>query len=193
MFRSALRLRRGPALPAFERRSPVCALAALRACACSGGALPRGAPRHVVLKRRRCGGGSVAACVQVAERGAAGSQQVCRARAVPISLCSDDAPAGAVDALTGACAAPKCVAAAVAGAAVALVRAAGAPVGAVDAPMGVAAPGCAKAAPAGAVGVSSGAANAPMGVGDAPTGAAAAPRGGSAIGCSGREGACSSS
>ena len=160
-------------MPAFPRQSPACALGTLRAYARSGGALPCGAPRHAVLKRRRCGGGSIAACVQVAERGAAGSRLpfAFRACAVPISLCSDGAPAsaagapaGAVAALAGASAAAKCAASAPAGAAVAPVGAVSAPVGAVD-------------TPAGAVGVPVGAVDAPVGVGDAPAGAVAAPRG----------------
>ena len=137
-----------------------------------------------MLKRRRCGGGSVDACVQVAERGAAGSLQPFRARAVPIFLCYDGAPAGAagapagaVVALAGASAAPKRAASAPAGAAVAPVGAVSAPVGAVDAPAGEAAPGCAEVALAGAVGVPAGAVDAPVGVGHAPAGAMAAPCG----------------
>ena len=174
----AARLVAHPALPAFPRQTPACALAALRACARSGGTLPCGAPRRAVVKRRRCGGGSVDACVQVTASGAAGSPQVCYVRAAPVSLYGDGAPAGAgdapagavgaptgaVDGLAGAGAAPACANAAPAGAGVA-------PVGAAVAPLGV------EAAPAGSVVAPAGAVAAPVGAGGAPAGAAAAPRG----------------
>ena len=50
------------ALPASPRQAPACALAALRACARSGGAVPCREPPPAPLKCR-CGGGSVVACV----------------------------------------------------------------------------------------------------------------------------------
>ena len=43
------------ALPAFQRQTPACALAALHACARSGGALPCGAPRRAAQVWRRLG------------------------------------------------------------------------------------------------------------------------------------------
>ena len=66
-----------PALPALPRRSTARALAALRVCARSGAAMLCRKPLCIVFKRRRCGGGSVAACMQVAARGEARLRRVC--------------------------------------------------------------------------------------------------------------------
>ena len=81
-----------PALPAFPLQTPACALAALRACARSGGALPCREPPPAPLKRRRCGS-SVVACVQVAARAEAVSRCARRAQAAAASPCCDGAPA----------------------------------------------------------------------------------------------------
>ena len=145
----AARLAVQPALPAFPRQMPARALAALRACARSGGALPCRGPPPAPLKRRRCGG-SVVACVQVVDRDEAIWRRARRAQAVTASLCCDDAPEGAV----------------------------GAPAGAVRAPAGAAgAPACAEAASAGAVVASAGAVDSPTGAAAAPLGAVGAPWG----------------
>ena len=171
----AARLVAHPALPAFPRQTPACALAALHACARSGGALPCEAPRRAALKRHRCGGGPVGACVQVTERCAAGSR---RNGCAPVSLYSDGAPAGAFGALTGAVGAPAGAVVALAGAVAAPACANAAPAGAVVAPVGaVLAPLGAEVAPAGAVVAPAGVVDAPVGAEGAPAGAAAAPHG----------------
>ena len=138
-----------PALPAFPLHTPACALAALRACARSGGALPCREPPPAPLKRRRCGG-SVVAYVQVAARAEAVSRCARRVQAAEASPCCDGAPAGAV----------------------------GTPAGAVGAPAGAAgARACAELAPAGAVVASAGAVDSPAGAAAAPLGAVGAPLG----------------
>ena len=138
-----------PALPALPRQTPACALAALRACARSGGALPCREPPPAPLKCR-CGGGSVIVWVQVADRDDAISQRARRTQAAASSLCCDDAPAGTVGAHAGTVGVP-----------------AGAP----------GAPECAEIVPAGAVAASAGAVGSLTGATAAPLGAVCAPVG----------------
>ena len=147
-----------PALPDFLRQTPASALAALRACARSNGAPPCGVPPSTAVKRRRCCGGSVHACVQVSALARAAPRRARRAH-------STLAPFRCAAALVDVVAAPS--------------RAAGAPVGVASPPTGNAvAPGCAvgapvgaEVAPEGAVGVPVGTVVAPMGAGVAPAGA----------------------
>ena len=146
-----------PALPEFLRQPPASALAALRACARSAGAPPCGAPPNAAVKRRRCCGGSVPACVQVSALARAAPRRVRRARpTLALSRCADT--------LVDVVAAPS--------------SAAGAPVGVASPPAGDAvAPGCAVGAPVGAGVAPEGAVVVPADTVVVPAGAVVAPAG----------------
>ena len=134
-------LTKHPALPEFLRQPPASALAALRACARSGGAPPCGVSPRAAVKRRRCCGSSVPACVQVSALARAAPR---RGRRAPPTL----APSRCANTLVDVVAAPS--------------SAAGAPVGVASPPAGDAvAPGCAVGAPVGAGVASEGAVVAP--------------------------------